>query len=302
MLWLTAALSSYFLLALVNIIDKHLLKSRIPDPKVYVFYMGVLGIFIFGLAPFGVLEIPSLPVLLLAFAAGFAHILALWVLLVGLKRFEASRIVPAIGALLPIFTFSFTVFYGMAGRMLGIGEIAAFVLLILGTVLITYEGKGLFQGKSLRIAFLAALLFSVFFILIKFVYDSHPFVSGIIWSRIGAMIAALFLLFSKSVRDDIFRGPKIAKEKTWLIALPNQFLGAVALVLQNWAIALAPFAYLGIINALEGTKYFFLLFFAVIISVKFPQILKEEVSRRVILQKVSAILLMGAGLAILSLT
>jgi len=301
MLWLIVALSGYFLLALVNIIDKYLLGSRIPDPKVYAFYVGFLGIVVLAAAPFGLAEIPSFSVFLLAMLAGASHILAIWFLFSGLKNFEASRIVPAVGALLPIFTFAFTFLFGEAERMLGFKEIAAFLLLVAGTILITYQGKNLLSKNSLKTAIVSAFFFAVFFIAIKFVYISHPFISGIIWSRVGAFLAALFFLFSKDVRNDILGGAKIAKEKTWLILIPNQLLGSAALVLQNWAIALAPLAYLGIINALEGTKYFFLLFFAAVISVKFPQILKEEVSRKVLLQKISAILLMGAGLVLLSL-
>ena len=143
MLWLIVALSGYFLLALVNIIDKHLLKSRIPDPKIYAFYVGFLGIIVLTVIPFGLVEIPSLSVFLLAMLAGASHILAIWYLFSGLKKFEASRIVPAVGALLPIFTFIFTFFLREEERMLGFREVASFLLLIVGTLLITYQGKNL---------------------------------------------------------------------------------------------------------------------------------------------------------------
>jgi len=301
MLWLIVALTSYFILAAVHIVDKYLLGKRIPNPLVYAFYVGTLGIFAFLLAPFGFLKFPSWPILFLALAAGIFHVLGIFALFWGLKLFEASRVVPAIGALLPIFTFSFTFLFDKTEKVLGFYEILAFLLLILGTVLITYHSKGLFSWKSLKIAALSAFFFAAFFIMMKFVYLSHPFLSGMIWSRLGAFLASLFFLFSATVRKDIFRGPKITQEKTWLIVLPNEILAAVAVALQNWAIALAPFAFLGIINALEGIKYFFLIFIAVLLSVKFPQILKEEVSREVIIQKTLAVLLLGAGLAILAL-
>lgn len=299
-MWLIIILSSYFLLSLVSIVDKHLLKSRIPQPKIYAFYIGVLGLAALIFAPFGFLKIPSLLILLLALLAGFFNIFAILFLFSALKKYEASRIIPAVGALTPIFTFSFTFLFSQA-KGIGINYIIAFVFIILGTMIITYEGRNFLNGKSLKESFLVAFLFAVFFILIKFVYLSHPFISGLIWSRIGAFLVALLFLFSKDVRSDILGGTKIMKEKTWLIVLPSQFLAAMAVFLQNWAIALAPFAYLGIINALEGTRYFFLLFFTVIISRKFPSIIKEEISLRIILQKLLAILFMVAGLAILYL-
>jgi len=74
-------------------------------------------------------------------------------------------------------------------------------------------------------------------------------------------------------------------------------LGAV---LQNWAVALAPLIYLAFINALQGVQYVFLLIFTAFLSLKLPQILKEEISRKIISQKIIAILLIGGGLAILA--
>jgi len=222
----------------------------------------------------------------------------MFALMTGLKNFEASRIIPAIGAFLPIFTFSFVLMQGESN--LAPLDIIIFLLLLLGAFLITWQRKETISLKALKISALAAFLFALHFILIKFVYLSQPFISGLIWIRVGAVLAALCFLFFREVREDLFRGPKIVKKKNWAIILPNQAVGGVAAVLQNWAIALAPLAYLGIINALEGIKYAFLLVFAVLISLKFPKILKEEISKEVVLQKIIAILLIGFGLIILA--
>jgi len=76
-------------------------------------------------------------------------------------------------------------------------------------------------------------------------------------------------------------------------------LGAGANILQNWAIALAPLAFVAVISALQGVQYVFLLIFAVLLSLKSPQILKEEISRKILFQKVIAILLIAGGLTLL---
>lgn len=299
MLWLVIIIVSQFFLAAVTIVDKHLLKERISSPKVYAFYIGVLGILVVVLIPFGFLVIPDISGIALALIAGTFQTLALFALFVGLKRFEASRIIPAIGAILPLFTFGFVFVFAGGKEALSVFDIIAFLLLLFGAFFITWEEKKTIPLKTIKIATLVAMLFAAYFILMKYVYLSQPFLSGLIWIRVGAFIAALFFLFFKEVREDIFKGPSIAKEKTWLIALPSQAVGGGAMILQNWAIALAPFAYLGIVNALEGTKYVFLLIMGVLLSIKFPQILKEELSKKVILQKVIAILFIGAGLALL---
>lgn len=298
MSWLIVAISAYFLFAAVNLVDKYLLGGRIPSPKVYAFYVGFLGILILVLVPFGFLVVPKISVIFLALLAGAFHILGVFVFFVGLKAFEASRIMPAMGALLPVFTFGFASVFGE--KVLGFSGITAFILLLLGTILITWEKTKVVTLKSIKIAILAALLFALYFISVKFVYLSQPFISGFIWTRIGAFIIALFLLFSKEVREDI-KSPKIVQRKTWAIFFPNEAASSGAFILQNWAVALAPLAYLGIINALEGTKYVFVLIFATFLSLKFPKILKEEISKKILLQKIVAILLIGIGLMFLAL-
>jgi len=299
MLWLIVILSSYLLLAGVNLIDKHILGERITDAKIYSFYVGISGLFVLLLVPFGFLAIPQIPQMFLALAAGAFNTLAIFALYVGLKNFETSRIIPAVGAFLPLFTFGFTMVQD--GKNLTFSDMVVFSLLVVGAFLITWERKKTISLKSLKIAALASFFFALYFILAKFVYLHQPFISGMIWTRIGAALAALCFLFFKTVRADILSGPQIAKKNNWAVVLPNQAVGGIAVLLQNWAIALAPFAYLGIINALEGVKYVFLMVLAVLLSLKFPKILKEEISKEVILQKVVAMLFIGGGLLILAL-
>jgi hypothetical protein len=90
------------------------------------------------------------------------------------------------------------------------------------------------------------------------------------------------------------------KPKTIGIFLSNQTIGAIAFILYNFAVALVPFNFLAFVNALEGTKYLFLLIFAIFLSLRFPQILKEEISKKALIQKIVAIFLIGVGLAILA--
>jgi len=49
--WLTLIILAYFLFAIVALGDKYLLKGP-PNPKIYTFYVGVLGILALFLIPF----------------------------------------------------------------------------------------------------------------------------------------------------------------------------------------------------------------------------------------------------------
>jgi drug/metabolite transporter (DMT)-like permease len=298
--WLIVIIVAYFLLAVSALGDKYLLTGP-PNPKSYSFYVGILGILILVLVPFVGFSIPSPYQVFLALAAGMVLILANFCYFTALEHFELSRIAPAIGGILPLFTFGFVFFFAGGKRILGWAELTAFILLILGSVFITFRKEKAISFKSLQLSALAAFLFALTFILTKYVYLEQSFWQGFFWMRIGGFLTALCFLLTPEIKREIFEKKFTFQKKTGLIFLANQAVGASAFLLQNWAIALIPLTFLPFINALEGTKYIFLLIFGILFSWKLPAILKEEISPKVILQKIIAILLIGAGLIILAL-
>ena len=299
MLWLVVILPAYFLLAIVALVDKYLISGPIPSPKVFSFYIGLLGILSLVLIPLG-FSIPEPINLGLSILAGSIYIFALLALFSALREFEVSRIFPAIGAISPIFVLSLGYLLSGITPALNFLKILALLLLVSGGVLITFKKQKLITLKSLQISVLAAFLFALALTLTKFVYFTQPFWSGFIWMRIGGFLTAVFFLFFKEVREELFKKRVSFKPKTVKIFLANEAVGASAFILQNFAVALVPLSLLSFVNALEGTKYVFLLIFTFLVSFKFPKILKEEISRKVIFQKIIAILLIGTGLAILA--
>ncbi len=101
------------------------------------------------------------------------------------------------------------------------------------------------------------------------------------------------------MRSQIFSKKEILNKKTGIIFLSSQAVGAIAGILQSLAISLSPVAYLAILNALRGIQYVFLFIITLGFSYFYPKILKENISKRIILQKTVAIVLIVIGLAIL---
>lgn len=300
MLWILIIILAYFLLSLTNLGDKYLLAGP-PNPKNYSFYTGVLGIAALILIPFINFVLPSFGQIILSLLAGSIFILALFSFYNALENFEASRVIPAIGGILPLFTFGLVYVFSGGKETLTIYGLIALFLLILGSFFITFEKRGVISFKSLPTSILAAFLFSLTFVLSKYVYLEQGFWPGFILMRIGGFLTAFCFLFFKEIRDEIFKKKSAFQKKTGIIYLSNQILGAGAFILQNWAIALVPLGSLVFINALEGTKYLFLLILTVFLSLKFPAILKEKFFEKIILQKIIAVLFICAGLAVLAI-
>ncbi len=308
MTWLIAAVSAYFILAVVFLIDKYLLSGRIPNPKMYCFYVGILNSLAVFLIFFVNFYIPSYYLLFLSLISGALFIFSLFWLYKALFIFEVSRVIPTVGGLLPLFSFSSVYIFSGGKESLGIWGLLAFFFLVVGSVLITYK-KTKMSLRSFLFSALSAFLLSLSFVLSKYVYLKGPFWVSFIWIKIGGGIFALVLLFlSREVRESIkrtvFSEKKVKKRKspkTAAVFITNQVLGGGAHILQNYSFFLAPSAiYISLINALQGTQYLFLFIFALIISLKFPQVIKEEVSKKIIIQKLLAILLIGVGIGLLA--
>lgn len=303
MTWLVVTILSYLILAIVVLVDKYLLTGPISNPKVYAFYVGILGMAILVLIPFVDFYIPDISQIILSLLAGAVFIFALFWFYKTLRSFEPSRVIPAIGGLTPIFTFGLIYLSSFGEENLSFEKIISFILLIIGSFLITLRKEKMITLKSFKFSTLTAFLFALSFVLVKYVYLAQPFWNGFIWKSIGGfLMALLFFLFFPEIRKEIFKKRKRLPKKIAAIFLTNQAAGGGATILQNWAISLVPLIYVAFINALQGIQYIFLLMFAVILSLKFSQILKEEISKEIIFQKVVAILFIGTGLVLLVFT
>lgn len=305
--WLLFVISSYLIFAAVILADKYLLSGAKMHPAVYTFYIGVLGMLAFALAPFTGFVIPGPGQILLSIGAGASLVYAVYWFARGVQKYEPSRIVPAMGGLDSILVFLFLLVTTKGETLLTFPQFLSLALLIIGTVLITYEkGKGMSLG-SVKIAFINAVFFALAFVMAKYVYLSQPFWSGFILMRLGGLLVALtFLLWFKEVRQEVFLGKTTKRMPFWenprlaSIFVLSQGAGAGAEVLRSFAVFLVPLALLPFVNALLGIQYVAILAFAVFLSWRFPRVLKEHVSRETFFQKVFAILLMALGLGLLT--
>jgi len=136
------------------------------------------------------------------------------------------------------------------------------------------------------------------YVLAKLIYESQPFLNGFIWTRLGSCIAALLILLPVKNRTAIFGSGKKLDKETGVFVVGNKALGGIAFILLNLALVSGQ---VGLVNALQGIQYAFLFLLILILSSGFPRLLDEKINKKIIIQKVAAIILIGAGLVILAL-
>lgn len=301
-MWLFIAITSHFLNAIVFVIDKVILSKAVLKPISYAFYVGLLSGFAIVLIPFG-FTLPSANIIILCFLVGAIFVGAVYLFLRALFRNEASAIVPIIGGLVPIFTFLFSFLF--LKERLSLKQIFAFLLLVLGGILISIiKKRGNYTVKGLLDGTLAALFFAGGYVLMKYIFLQTSFLNGFVLIGIGRFLSVLLLLLIPFIRKNVFESTteifsfkKGAPKSTFYLFTVSKCLAALAATGIDFAIYLASAT---LVNALQGVQYAFLFILTFIFSKKYPS-LKENFEAKIIIQKILAIILIGGGLIILSI-
>ncbi|MFA5126574.1 MAG: EamA family transporter [Patescibacteria group bacterium] len=304
--WLTIAILAYVVLALVNLADKFLLDKVLPSSKTYTFLIGLLSLLAFLLAPW-FLEWPGIGYFFLNLITGALFPMALLLLYQSLKKGDASVVIPLIGGSTQIFTIILAILF--LGESFSPRQWLALLFLVIGLLIISwfpsghhwwtkvfawFEVRGEKHWRVTLGALASALAFAVFMILSKFAYEQQTFLSGFIWIRAGSFLAVLGLLLNRASRKEISKHlKKLFRGKKEFLFLGNQALSAVGAFLQQYAVFLGSVA---IVNALQGFQYALLLALGGIITVFYPKIMKENISKKMMVQKLVAVLLISIGL------
>ena len=315
-MWLIAAIGSYFINAGVYVADKFLLSKRIHSSIVYAFYVGIWSIFNFVILIFDPF-VPTMKWLMIDLSAGALFLFTMVFWYKALHQSEATRVVPIVGSLVPIFSLLLsTVFLGASLTKQGT---VAFAVLALGGALISVRRTKLYLPSWVfrrvheilgsiharyrpteRLIFnsiISSFFFAAYYILMKYIYIHQPFIGSFVWSRLGTFLAVLAILLVPKWREAIGDYQKNSRGQTNLFFfLAVRIAAALAFISLNWAISLGEVA---MINVLQGTQYLFLLIIVLIISARYPKIYKEELGNEVMLQKMIGVVLVGLGLYLL---
>lgn len=298
MYWLIVIILAYLFFSLAFFGDKLVLAGP-GSPKLYTFYIGFLNLLVIFLIPFVDLGIPNAMGALWIVLDAIAFVLGLYTMFLALEKFDVSRVMTTLGAFQPILILVFTwIFFG--SLITGM-HFVAFILLFLGSIIVSLEKKFTVTINYLLLVLFSSLMFSLDYMFAKLVFLDQPFVQGLIWTRLAIFLIVLVFLFDKELRSLIFAKKVHLDKKTGGLLLFAQSSGAIAGFFQSLAISLVPISYLAILNSLRGIQYVFLFGLTLFFSIFLPHILKEDMSRKVIIQKIISIILIVLGLVLLAI-
>lgn len=305
MLWIAISILSYFLSAVVAVLDKFLLSGRIASASMYAFMMALFSSFALIFIPFGV-EWYGLRFVGVAILSGFLFLYALTAFYAAAQRSEISKVAPVIGVVVAIASFLMTIGIRLAwGDSIALHPeiLLAFSLLIGGALLISFD---LPLQKTSTVPFVtvvSGILFAGSIILLKVSYDEMNFVNGYFWSRAGMFFAGFSLLLVPVFRKEIlhysthFSKPHPHHAMTGFLFGVNKASGGLAAFLLAYAISIGP---LSLVHALNGTQFAFVFILSLGLSFFFPKIYGEKLALNDWVQKVVALALIILGIWLLS--
>jgi drug/metabolite transporter (DMT)-like permease len=169
----------------------------------------------------------------------------------------------------------------------------AFILILLGAFTLSVQkfGAHLFKiRKSFWWAMFASILYAFPPVLFKFIVVNASFWDTAAYEFVGGMIGTLILLVA--YRKRFTTQLPLLSVKTWFVVIVNEGVYFGAQLCNLFAIALGPIA---LASAIISLNPFFVLVFGLILSIWFPAIVKEDISKSTLRTKIVAIALILLG-------
>lgn len=229
--------------------------------------------------------------------SGIAFVFYLIPYFKALQNEDSSRVIPLF-QFIPLFVLLFSFLF--LNEVITQHELLGFAFTFVGAFILTLkkgESKIFRPRKVLWYMLASGVIYSFAPILFKYAVVHTDFWTAFFYQALGGGIAALSLLTIPTYRKSFMNEGLHLPLPIWGIMSLNQTLAIIAELSSSFAFSLAPVA---LVSVLTGTQSFFVLLFALILSVKFPHILKEDIKKNTLFLKLISIITIFVGLLFIS--
>jgi drug/metabolite transporter (DMT)-like permease len=303
MSWLVFAFSGPVLWAISTHFDKYLVERyfKNSDTAVLLIFTALMGILTLPFIAFYEPTItgPGLGSIALIMLSGVLYMGAMLLYLRALQTEEASVVAPFFQAA-PL--FGYVLAYVVLGETLSARQLAGGALIIVGTLIVSLRFRRDAGVFKLRLAMLmlacglalalSGLIFKVFAISVEFWITTF-------WLFVGEALFGCAILAIAGYRRQLVA--VVSKNAAPLLTISgvNELLNLGGALGFRYALLFAP---LSIVQAIGATTTLFVFAFGVALSAVFPRFGRETLSRRELVQKGAAAILVAAGVALVTRT
>lgn len=298
MQWYFFAFLSPLLWAVSNHIDKYILSKYLKSSStgILAIFTGVVGfLFSLGILIFSNDHLFNINFFhaIIIILNGILLIIAFIPYYYALDGEDVSSVVPLYQTI-PI--FSFIIGFFLLGETINLMQIIAGVCIILGSVFISIDlSKSGFhlRSRALLLMLLSSFLISIHFLVFKVIAIEETFWVTVFWEYLGTTIAAIFLLiFISNYRKQFIIALRTNSLAVILITGINEVINIAAKLFANFATLLVP---VFIVNLANGLQPMFVFLIGLILTIFLPFINTEKISRKYLIQRIVAIVVLLVG-------
>jgi uncharacterized membrane protein len=303
MSWILIALIGPILYAMSNFVDKFLIQthfSKVGPGPLIMYGTLVAGLFILPIVAIAkgssLFLPPNMTTVLLA--VGVLHILGILLYYYALEREETSTVVPFF-QLIPVCTFILGWF--LLGEVLTRQEIIGASIVILGTLALSLEVRR--KKLHMKVSIFILMILSSIFIalgstLFKIGAGESGFWQSIFWTYTGALLLTLFFFaLVPHYRQGLLSIMGARKKSILALNVGNELLDLGANLAIRFATLLAPLA---LVWTLAGLQPVFVFVGGLILTLLFPNIVQENLSKKHLVHKIISVAIICVGVYVLT--
>lgn len=300
--WFLLSVAAPLFWSVLNHVDKYLVSKYKNEVGVggLAVTSSIFAVFVVPIVYFidpAVIHADALTVALLVIT-GVMLSVAILLYLYALDRDDASHVVP-FWFLIPVFAYVLGIV--VLGEHIITGKILASVIVLLGAFILSLEFDQGFRIKKhtplLMIG--SSLLLALSDVIFKKYALESSFAVSVFWNQAGMTLFGVFcLIFITKFRRDFI---KICKEKKiiWALNIGGEIVQSFATIINFYAMLIAPVALVLVVNYTFQPLFVFAI--GIFMTLFFPHISKEHITKGHIVQKVSALIVMTVGIYLLLL-
>lgn len=296
------AILASLLWGFTNHVDKFLI-NEIDDSKNNIKVLLIFSTFVAGivLTPIWLIISKfsvniSLISLISVLASSFVYIIATVFYFKAIEKNDASVIV-VMFQMIPV--FSYVLALVLFKENLTIHQIIGSIIIMLSAIIISIDFRKRNRNKKLKALVLmtiSSILCAVYFILFDIGIRDSSYNSCAFWFQMGFLIMGIILLCIKSFRKPFIKAIKKNGKRFLVVNTLNELINMVANLLVNFANLALPIALVNVLNGFQGAFAFLI---GVLGTIFIPKYIKEDLNKKVVIQKIICIILSIVGLIIL---